>query len=98
MPRFEGEWIREDGTYQLIISISDEETLNVSYRNPHPIHVASAEIRLESDEQHLVVVLQDTNYPNAIYDLTYNGENDRLTGTYYNPRAGRPFPVAFVRQ
>jgi len=96
--KWSGTWLRTDGTYRLEISLNDSGSPEVGYFNPNPIHVEKAEFREETGSRQLVVTLNDFNYPGAIYSLKYSPESDRLEGSYYNPRAGRPFPIAFARQ
>ena len=45
----------------------------------------------------LFVELNDVNYKGSTYDLTYDHQNDRLTGIYHQAASGQSFEVFFVR-
>ncbi len=97
--RFSGKWQRTDGTYRLEITVDEKGAPVVYYFNPGPIHVEKAAF-VDSAERpgakRLRVELNDRGYPGATYDLEVNPDDGSLTGIYYNPNAGRPFPVRFV--
>jgi len=43
------------------------------------------------------IELQDENFPDSYYKLTYNRECDVLVGQYFKAVGGTSFPVEFVR-
>jgi hypothetical protein len=94
---WQGTWQRSDGSYQLIITRSDQGTLSAVYLNPSPINVQQVKVVPRGERQHLVVTLNDVGYPGAVYDLVYVAEADRLVGTYNNPNAGQVFDITFIR-
>jgi hypothetical protein len=44
------------------------------------------------------VKLQDVNYPGSTYTLTYDPEQDRFTGYYYQAALNQIFDVVFIRE
>jgi hypothetical protein len=94
---WEGRWDRTDGTYRLEVEVDAQGHPSARYFNPGPIHVESATFKDSPEGRHLVIILNDRGYPGAIYDLQLDSQNEQLEGSYYNPRAGHPFPVAFRR-
>ncbi|MEM6600418.1 MAG: hypothetical protein AAF649_03435 [Verrucomicrobiota bacterium] len=96
--RWEGQWLRSDGTYRLMIEELQAGRFTATYLNPRSINVQKVEVQLKGTREHLVVVLNDVGYPGAVYDLVYSVTADRLVGTYYNPNAAQIYDVSFTRQ
>jgi hypothetical protein len=94
----EGKWLRPDGGYVLEIkgAYSDGRIL-ASYRNPASIHVSEAKASLEEDALQVFVKLDDTNYPGCTYTLTYDPDEDALSGVYYQAMLKQSYPVTFQR-
>lgn len=93
---FSAEWLRSDGTYRLLIDVTDG-SVEAKYFNPDPIHVESAAFAERGDRLELVVVLRDTGYPGSTYNLRYNPERMILVGTYSRP-GSPPGEVYFVKR
>ncbi len=93
-----GQWLRTDGTYQLVVEQQQDGSLTGTYLNPRPVNVQKVEVQLKGEREHLVVILNDVGYPGAVYDLVYSPTADRLVGTYFNPGAGQTYDVSFTRQ
>ncbi|MEM6884029.1 MAG: hypothetical protein AAF571_03290 [Verrucomicrobiota bacterium] len=96
--RWEGQWLRVDGNYRLILEEKETGSFTATYLNPRPINVRSVQIQVKGEREHLVVILNDVGYPGAVYDLVYSTTADRLVGTYINPNAGQTYDVSFTRQ
>ena len=97
--RLKGRWLRPDGGYILEIrSISADGTVEASYQNPRPIHVARAQAFREGEALALFVELKDVNYPGSTYRLVYVPSRDVLEGTYFQALQQQTFDVAFVRR
>jgi hypothetical protein len=93
-----GDWMRTDGDYVIRISdIHADGTIQASYFNPNPIHVAQATASLKNDAVVLFVKLQDAGYPGSTYDLVYILKEDVLQGTYFQARDKELYDVVFVR-
>jgi uncharacterized protein (DUF2147 family) len=93
-----GKWQRPDGGYILELSeVSKSGKLKAEYFNPHPINVSEANWRRIDDHIHVVVELQDVNYPGSTYKLIYSHREDRLEGYYYQAALRQIFDVVFVR-
>ena len=95
---WEGQWLRVDGTYQLIVEQKEEGAFTAAYLNPRPVNVQKVEVQVKQEREHLVIILNDVGYPGAVYDLVYSPTADRLVGTYANPNAGQTYDVSFTRQ
>jgi uncharacterized protein (DUF2147 family) len=95
----EGEWLRTDGPYTIEISdIGDDGKMTAKYYNPSPINVGRSGWRIKGDELQIFVDLQDENYPGSLYELVYDKENDKLTGTYYQAVTKQSYKVEFNRK
>jgi len=94
-----GEWLRSEGPYTIkIIEVQDEGKMKVEYYNPGLIHIGRSGWRLKEGELQLYVELQDENYPGSIYELTYDEEKDRLSGTYFQAVARQTYNVEFNKK
>jgi hypothetical protein len=91
--------LRPDGGYVLVINAIDGEgALDSEYLNPRKINVSQARASIESDQIKIFVELKDKYYPGNYYELFYDDENDRLSGTYYHLGLNQEFDIYFVRQ
>ena len=96
--RLTGRWLRPDGGYILEIrSVSPQGTVDASYLNPRPIHVARAEASRTGEILTLFIELRDKNYPGSTYRLVYDPGRDVLAGTYFAAAQQQTFDVSFVR-
>ena len=94
-----GRWLRPDGGYVIeIINISSGGKMEATYLNPRPINVSRAEVSRKRCELEVFVELRDTGYPGSTYTLTYNPQQDMLTGIYFQAKLGQTFEVIFVRK
>ncbi len=94
-----GRWLREDGYVLEVKSAGAEGRAEVVYRNPQrekPIHVERATVTRE-EALKLFVELRDEGYPGSTYTLTYDPEDGRLKGEYYQAQEGSRAPVSFAR-
>jgi uncharacterized protein (DUF2147 family) len=93
-----GRWERPDGGYVLEIkSVTADGAMDAAYFNPRPIHVGQARAVSESQQLHVLIELQDVNYPGSTYKLTFDPATDQLKGTYYQAVIKQTYPVFFVR-
>ena len=96
--RLPGLWGRTDAGYFLELKeVVKDGTLKAAYFNPRSINVSRAEWKRKEGRIQLFVELRDTNYPGSSYSLTYNPDNDRLSGTYFQAVQKETYPVEFVR-
>lgn len=94
-----GDWVRSDGNYLLRVQNVDQDgSINVTYFNPNPIHVAEANVSMWKDMKKLFVKLQDKGYPGSTYTLYYFEEKDALAGFYYQATMGQTYEVIFTRK
>jgi len=94
-----GDWVRSDGNYSLRVQNVDQEgSVNVTYFNPNPIHVAEANVSLWKGMVKLFVKLQDKGYPGSTYTLYYFEEKDALAGFYFQATMGQTYEVVFMRK
>ena len=94
-----GRWLRPDGGYVIEIrSISSAGKMEAAYLNPRPINVSRAEVSRKKGKLEVFVELRDTGYPGSTYTLTYNPQQDMLTGIYFQAKLGQTFEVIFVRK
>jgi hypothetical protein len=94
-----GDWVRSDGDYSLRVQNVDQEgSVNVTYFNPNPIHVAEANVSLWKGMVKLFVKLQDKGYPGSTYTLYYFEEKDSLAGFYFQATMGQTYEVVFTRK
>lgn len=97
-PSLEGDWVRPDGGYILLIrDINENGSVNATYLNPKRINVAIAKIELKNCVMILYVELRDVNYPGSSYTLRYDPTDDRLKGSYYQAALSQTFEVEFLR-
>lgn len=93
-----GRWLRPDGGYVIEIrNISSGGKMEAVYLNPRPINVSRAEVFRKKGDLEVFVELRDTGYPGSTYTLTYNPQQDMLTGIYFQATIGQSFEVIFVR-
>ena len=94
-----GDWARSDGNYSLRVQNVDQDgSVNVTYLNPNPIHVAEANVSLWKGMVKLFVKLQDKGYPGSTYTLYYFEEKDALAGFYFQATMGQTYEVIFTRK
>ena len=94
-----GKWQRTDGSYIIKInSVHPEGYLDALYFNPDSIHVGRTGWRIDEEKLQLYVELRDVNYPGSIYQLTYDEQSDKLTGTYYQAVSRQTYKVTFLRK
>ena len=93
-----GRWRRPDGGYIIDIRGLDAAgNLEVAYYNPRPINVSQAHVVQSPKGLHIFIELRDEGYPGATYRLDYDGDNDTMTGIYFQPSVNQSFDVVFVR-
>lgn len=96
--KLQGKWLRPDGGYVVEIrSVAPDGKIEAGYFNPNSIHVAKAEASQEGGNVKVFIELRDVNYPGSTYRLSYNPDNDRLAGTYYQAVTRETYDVLFVR-
>ena len=97
--RLLGPWARTDGNYVLEIRrVRSCGKLEVTYNNPRPIHVETAELKQDDAKIGIFVELQDQGYPGSYYELTYNEKDDLLSGKYFQATQQAVYEVVFVRR
>jgi len=97
--RIKGKWMRSDGGYILEFKqLLQNNTLDVSYYNPSPIHVGKAHMYEERGFTKVFVELQDVNYPGSRYTLILDAEKPLLVGNYYQATQQVDYEVAFEKQ
>jgi hypothetical protein len=96
--KIKGRWLRPDGGYIVDVkNVDDGGRMDASYFNPRSIHVAKAEVSQDGSVTKVFIELRDVNYPGSTYNLTYDPQNDRLEGIYYQAALQQSFDVFFVR-
>jgi hypothetical protein len=94
-----GRWMRTDAGYQIEIKqVGADGVLQAAYYNPSPIRVAKAEASQEDGTAKVFVELRDVGYPGCTYNLTYDAEQDRFRGIYFQAAQQQEYAVEFVRQ
>jgi hypothetical protein len=94
--KIKGKWVRSDGGYVLEFKqLLQNNTLDVSYFNPSPIHVGKARIYEERGFTKVFVELQDVNYPGSRYTLILNVDKNQLAGNYFQATQQVDYEVAF---
>ena len=68
----------------------------MAYLNPRPINVSKAQAVIKSDQMNLFIELRDRGYPGNYYTLTYNPQNNRLSGVYHHLGLNQDFDVYFI--
>jgi len=96
--RLEGQWVRLDGGYRLVIEdVKPDGSLKASYFNPKKINVSISNWKVEDNRIHLSIELRDTNYPGSTYTLIYVNEQDVLTGVYFQAVEKQTYSIKFLR-
>jgi hypothetical protein len=96
--KLKGKWLRPDGGYVFEVkTVAGDGSIDASYLNPRPIHVARAEASQDGEAIRVFVELRDVNYPGSTYDLAYDPQSDQLKGIYYQAALQQRFEVFFVR-
>ncbi len=96
--KLKGYWVRPDGGY--VVNVSDVDSdgkMAAAYYNPRSIHVAQARASQDGAATKVFIELRDVNYPGSTYSLTYNSQEDRLEGVYYQALLQQSFEVVFFR-
>ena len=94
--KIKGKWIRPDGGYVLEFKqLLQNNSLDVAYFNPSPIHVGKARIYEERGFTKVFVELQDVNYPGSRYTLILNADKNQLVGNYFQATQQMDYEVAF---
>lgn len=94
--KIKGKWVRADGGYVLEFKeLLQNNTLDVAYFNPSPIHVGKARIYEERGFTKVFVELQDVNYPGSRYTLILNTDKNQLVGNYFQATQQVDYEVAF---
>lgn len=96
--KLSGRWQRTDGGY--IIELKNPTTaglIEAGYFNPNPINVGKAGWQNKDGRLMVMVELQDQNYPGSIYNLEYQSNMDKLTGTYFQAVERVSYNVEFNR-
>ena len=79
-----GRWLRPDGGYVLDIrSVDTSGKIDAVYLNPKPINIAKAEATRDGSTVKVFIELRAPNYPGSTYTLTYDPQQDRLQGIYF---------------
>lgn len=97
MLAIQGRWIRTDAPYMITLSHAQDGSLQAEYFNPRPIHVEKTETAEQGGLLHILIELQDVNYPGSTYMLTYDRSHDILEGVYYQAVQKQSYTVRFVR-
>lgn len=93
-----GRWLRPDGGYVMTIkSVAEDGTVQVTYENPRPIHVANAFVKQVAAKTSLYVELRDRNYPGNNYELEFDAARDQFVGVYHHLGVQQNFDVYFER-
>jgi hypothetical protein len=96
--KLKGSWLRTDGTYTIeIIAFEEGGKLAAKYFNPNPINVGKAGWRVFNGETQIYVELQDTNYPGNMYKLSFSGDSQMLSGTYFQTTTKQTYKVDFKK-
>ena len=93
-----GRWQRTDGGYIIELkNPSPSGLIEAIYFNPNPINVGKSAWQNKEGILMVLVELQDQNYPGSLYNLTYQSQSDKLTGTYFQAVERQTFNVEFTR-
>lgn len=98
MLALQGRWIRTDAAYVIELSYALDSSLRAAYFNPKPINVEKTETAEQGGIVHVLIELQDVNYPGSTYVLSYDRVQDTLKGIYFLPASKQSYAVGFVRQ
>jgi len=94
----QGRWIRTDSHYTIELHHASDGSLQAAYFNPKPINVGKTETAEQGGTVHVLIELQDVNYPGSTYVLSYDRSQDTLKGIYFLPTSKQSYTVGFVRQ
>jgi hypothetical protein len=93
-----GRWVRLQGGYVITIKAVDADgTLDASYANPRPLPFYVAVASRDGNAIKLLFELRAGGYNGSTYTLSYDANNDRLTGVYDQVVVQQKFDVVFVR-
>ena len=93
-----GRWQRTDGGYIIELKNPTQAGLiEAGYFNPNPIHVGKSAWQSKDGRLMIMVELQDQNYPGSLYNLEYQTQVDKLTGTYFQAVERVSYNVEFTR-
>ena len=93
-----GRWQRTDGGYIIELKNPTQAGLiEAGYFNPNPIHVGKSAWQSKDGRLMIMVELQDQNYPGSLYNLEYQSNVDKLTGTYFQAVERVSYNVEFIR-
>ena len=93
-----GRWQRTDGGYIIELKNPTQAGLiEAGYFNPNPIHVGKSAWQSKDGRLMIMVELQDQNYPGSLYNLEYQTQVDKLTGTYFQAVERVSYNVEFIR-
>ena len=93
-----GRWQRTDGGYIIELKNPTQTGLiEAGYFNPNPIHVGKSAWQSKDGRLMVMVELQDQNYPGSLYNLEYQSNVDKLTGTYFQAVERVSYNVEFTR-
>lgn len=93
-----GRWQRPDGGYVMtILRVAEDGTIQATYHNPNPIHVARALSKMNDGQALLYVELRDQGYPGNYYELAFDPAKDEFIGVYHHLGVHQDFEVNFVR-
>ncbi|MDH4008727.1 MAG: hypothetical protein OEU35_11735 [Desulfuromonadales bacterium] len=98
MLAIQGRWVRTDAPYVIELRHVESDSLQATYFNPRPIHVAKTDTAEQDGHLQVLIELQDANYPGSTYVLAYDRGQDVLQGIYFHPASKQSYKVAFVRQ
>ncbi len=94
-----GQWLRSDGPYTIeIVEVLDEGKMTAEYFNPATINVGHSGWRVKDDNLQIYVELQDENYPGSLYELIYDEDEEKLSGTYYQAVENVTYDVGFKKK
>ncbi|MBP6050264.1 MAG: hypothetical protein KA739_00350 [Pseudomonadales bacterium] len=95
----EGEWVRPDGGYRIVIRAADVDgRLDAMYFNPDPLPFSRALAVPDGAKLRVFFELRAGGYAGSTYDLRYDPASDRLYGIYYQAVAKQSFEVFFTRR
>lgn len=90
-----GKWLRDDGNYTLEIkSVNENGTLNVAYFNPKPTELGRTEWMMYKNKLHVLVELKGP-YVLSNYQLVYDEETKRLSGTFFQAVEQETYSIYF---
>jgi hypothetical protein len=94
----QGRWVRPDGGYTINIrGVDAAGRIDAAYANPNPLPFSKAEARRDGNTLRIFLELRAGGYNGSSYTLTYDADNDVLSGVYFQAVAQQQFNVTFVR-